>query len=1158
MRKNYSPVCYCRHLLLFCLLVGGLAWSSANAQYCLPTYNSQCSSGDFIDGFRFNTINQLGTGCANPGTNNYTDYSALVNTTVVSGNTYTVTCFAPPTFGQYFVMFIDLNKDMDFDDPGEFFDIGFAAGSDSVSAPVMIPCGVIGDTTRMRVLCRYNSAPLTQADVCAPALSFGEVEDYTIIIERPPINGSLAYFQSPITGCGLTPSEPVTMCVVNCGLDTIQPGGQICYRLNGGNYICETTPTAIAPLDTLCYTFSGNANLGAAGTYTLDGYISVTGDTTSGDDSLFAHTVDNVPVINTLPYAENFDTNNGGWTTEGSPTSWEWGVPNNVFITAAASTPNAWVTRLDSLYFSDENSFLISPCYDFSGVSIDPYILFSHIYNTDGFSDEGWLEVSTDAGANWSRLGTSATGYNWYNDTTNNAWDGNSTATFGNWRTAYHELTGVAGSGNVRLRFALSTDGFSNFEGFGVDNIGIVDTIWNSGASAVNAPGNGCQLTATEQVSIDITNYGTHSISNFMACYVVDGGAPNCEVVTTTVPAGSTFTYVFTGTADLSALGPHTVATYTQLSNDFLIDDDSSVVAITNYPLINTFPFLETFDSGPSLWTSGGVNNDWELGTPAKSTIIGAVSAPNAWVSGTLGAGSYRPSTDSWVESPCFDLSNVTDPWVASQVWWNSEFSWDGVVLEASTDGGNVWSEIGNVNDPNNWYTDSTINGLQAAGLRGHGWTGRASSSNGSNGYVQACHPLDSLAGQSTVRFRMHFGSDGSVQDDGFAFDNFGLGQLPVVDLGADTIVCSALTLSPNLAPGKFQWSTQDTTPTVTVTQSGMIVLNYISPIGLKGSDTINVTINPTPAVDLGLDKNVCIGDTYCISLDTTVYPNVNWSNSTTGGSLCITTAGSFSVQVTDTVGCPSADTVNTAIVQLPTPNLGPDTTSCAGDTICLDPGCPPTHSFVWSTGATTPIICTNINSGYWVICTDSNGCSAADSIFINPGPAAPAPVANFDTTACPTVTFSDMSTGTVSNWYWDFGDGNTSTLQNPSHTYSTAPPGNYTVTFAAGNQCAADTITFQVDVTCIVGISDGLDAQLDIFPNPNNGAFRIETVLTGAAPVKLDILNVQGQVVFSREYEDAAGSFTEEVNLEDQASGVYFVRFDVGGKISMQKLVIE
>ena len=67
-------------------------------------------------------------------------------------------------------------------------------------------------------------------------------------------------------------------------------------------------------------------------------------------------------------------------------------------------------------------------------------------------------------------------------------------------------------------------------------------------------------------------------------------------------------------------------------------------------------------------------------------------------------------------------------------------------------------------------------------------------------------------------------------------------------------------------------------------------------------------------------------------------------------------------------------------------------------------------------------------------------------------------PVSNFSATPLTgcfplPVTFTDLSTaesGTISSWLWDFGDGNTSTIQNPSHNYSAA--GNYTVSLLVTN----------------------------------------------------------------------------------------------------------
>ena len=53
--------------------------------------------------------------------------------------------------------------------------------------------------------------------------------------------------------------------------------------------------------------------------------------------------------------------------------------------------------------------------------------------------------------------------------------------------------------------------------------------------------------------------------------------------------------------------------------------------------------------------------------------------------------------------------------------------------------------------------------------------------------------------------------------------------------------------------------------------------------------------------------------------------------------------------------------------------------------------------------------------------------------------------------TAPLTVQFTDLSTGGPTMWSWDFGDGETSMLGSPSHTYQ--QPGTYTVTLTASSQ---------------------------------------------------------------------------------------------------------
>ncbi|HEY6871911.1 MAG TPA: PKD domain-containing protein [Geobacteraceae bacterium] len=55
-------------------------------------------------------------------------------------------------------------------------------------------------------------------------------------------------------------------------------------------------------------------------------------------------------------------------------------------------------------------------------------------------------------------------------------------------------------------------------------------------------------------------------------------------------------------------------------------------------------------------------------------------------------------------------------------------------------------------------------------------------------------------------------------------------------------------------------------------------------------------------------------------------------------------------------------------------------------------------------------------------------------------------------------VNFSDLSNGSPTAWLWDFGDGTTSTVQNPSHTYNSQ--GNYTVSLTASNSLGTNANT--------------------------------------------------------------------------------------------------
>lgn len=77
-------------------------------------------------------------------------------------------------------------------------------------------------------------------------------------------------------------------------------------------------------------------------------------------------------------------------------------------------------------------------------------------------------------------------------------------------------------------------------------------------------------------------------------------------------------------------------------------------------------------------------------------------------------------------------------------------------------------------------------------------------------------------------------------------------------------------------------------------------------------------------------------------------------------------------------------------------------------------------------------------------------------------------PVADFEanaTTSCTgEINFEDQTTGGPNAWNWNFGDGSTSTLQNPTHVYQ--QDGTYTVTLIASNNIGSDTFALQNYIT--------------------------------------------------------------------------------------------
>ncbi len=124
----------------------------------------------------------------------------------------------------------------------------------------------------------------------------------------------------------------------------------------------------------------------------------------------------------------------------------------------------------------------------------------------------------------------------------------------------------------------------------------------------------------------------------------------------------------------------------------------------------------------------------------------------------------------------------------------------------------------------------------------------------------------------------------------------------------------------------------------------------------------------------------------------------------------------------------------------------------------------------------------------------------------------APTAAFSFEDQGAGQVTFTDLSANAPTEWLWDFGDGNTSTDQNPSYAYTA--DGNYTVcltvTNSAGSDEACQEVPIMLTSTGEATASDGIR----LYPNPAVDQFRIELQNGSTQPLRLTIIDSRGQIV--------------------------------------------
>lgn len=246
---------------------------------------------------------------------------------------------------------------------------------------------------------------------------------------------------------------------------------------------------------------------------------------------------------------------------------------------------------------------------------------------------------------------------------------------------------------------------------------------------------------------------------------------------------------------------------------------------------IGTYPYLESFENDNGGWTTGGNGSTWQWGTPAKAVISQAGDGTRCWIAGGLTAGSnYSAGEQSFLQSPCFDFSNLQYPLLTMKLFWETEQQWDGASFQYSLDGGNSWITAGAGNERadcfnKNWFNTPGINGLNGMpGTSGitAGWTGNNLTNNGScrggggsKSWVTVSRTLAALGGRPSVHFRFIFGAGTTCNNyDGFGVDSVSISAAPP-NAAAFTYICGPgrtiqFTNTSALCPTSFRWEFDD------------------------------------------------------------------------------------------------------------------------------------------------------------------------------------------------------------------------------------------------------------------------------------------------------------------------------------------------------------
>lgn len=373
---------------------------------------------------------------------------------------------------------------------------------------------------------------------------------------------------------------------------------------------------------------------------------------------------------------------------------------------------------------------------------------------------------------------------------------------------------------------------------------------------------------------------------------------------------------------------------------------------------------------------------------------------------------------------------------------------------------------------------------------------------------------------------------------------------LPSVNLGADVTQCGgSVLLDAGNAGATYQWQDASSAQTLTAASTGTYYVVVTDANGCEGSDTVEVTINALPSVNLGADVSVCAGDTVMLDAGT-AGATYAWSNTATTQTINVVTTGIYSVLVTDANACSSSDTVSVTFNSNPVVSLGADVTQCGGS-VTLDAGNAGAN-YQWQDASTAQTLNVVATGTYYVVVTDPNtGCAGSDTVDVTINPVPSVTLAMANDTVCINWSAFNLSGGSPAGGSYT-GTGVNAGMFDPS----AAGAGTHTITYTLtdNNGCTGGA-TQDVVVDVCTGIEEYGSSVVNIYPNPSTGMVMITLAVNDA---RLQVFSPDMKKVIDRNVQGAGGKNQVALDLSGYAKGIYFVVIQSATETVTNKLIIE